>query len=281
MGQAAGGGGQAEVFRAYHLPVHPPRSNSRKKLKENENPGLIVGNISGILGIVWEGGKLPRNGIDGPADLRQNTLESKELPVLDYEKIAESVMMPGQGDPTPPGPQTSRKFVPITDERYQGLAEAKGYDQSNPLTRLKRTHYTHEAMIDVILANPTITQNQLAKEFDRSVPWISRIIGSDAFQGALAKRREELTDPFLVATIEERFRGLAMQSLDVIAEKLEKTQSADLALKALDIASKSLGFGARNVNSGNTQQNFVIQLPGKIAEAAEWAESHSGKLISG
>lgn len=281
MGQAAGGGGQAEVFRAYHLPVHPPRSNSRKKLKEDENPGLIVGNISGILRIAWEVGKLPRNGIDGPADLRQNTLESKELPVLDYEKIAESVMMPGQGDPTPPGPQTSRSLPErrITDERYQGLAAEKGYDQS--YSRIQKTRYSHEAMIDVILANPNITQNELAKTFEKSAPWICRIIGSDAFQGALAKRREELTDPFLVATIEERFRGLAMQSLDVIAEKLEKTQSADLALKALDIASKSLGFGARNVNSGNTQQNFVIQLPGKIAEAAEWAESHSGKLISG
>lgn len=136
-------------------------------------------------------------------------------------------------------------------------------------------------MIDVIVADPTISQINLAKKFDRSVPWISRIIGSDAFQGALAKRREEVLDPFIIATIEERFRGLAMQSLDIIAEKLEKSKDADLALKALDISAKSLGFGARNVNSGNSQTNYVIQLPTKIANAVEWASEHSGQVLEG
>ena len=122
-------------------------------------------------------------------------------------------------------------------------------------------------------------EETIFQRFEKTEAWISRIIGSDAFQGALAKRREELTDPFLVATIEERFRGLAMQSLDVLAEKLELTRSADMALKTLDITSKALGFGARSAGGNTTNNNFVVALPVKIANVEEWAQAHSGGPI--
>jgi hypothetical protein len=129
-------------------------------------------------------------------------------------------------------------------------------------------------MIDVIIAQPTITQNQLASQFGRTPGWISRIMGSDAFQAALAKRKEEIVDPFLTATVEERFRGLAIQSLDVLSEKLAATSNTDLALKSLDISVKALGFGARG--PGNQQNNqFIIQLPPKAASAESWAEEHA------
>lgn len=187
----------------------------------------------------------------------------------DYEKIAESVNIP---DGAPEAVAAAREQLPVSHPRYQGLAEEKGYDQS--YGRINETRYTHEAMIDVIIAQPGIKQNELAKMFDRSVPWISRIIGSDAFQAALAKRREDITDPFLVATVEERMKGLALQSLDIIAEKLDLTKNSDLALKALDISAKSLGFGARASGPGQHNQ-FIIQLPPKAANAEEWAATHT------
>jgi hypothetical protein len=194
-----------------------------------------------------------------------------------YEEIAASVNLPEPEGIEIPADQiaaaTAREFYPVDHPKYQGLAAAKGYDQSRPETRLQSLRYTHEAMIDVILANPSIKQNELAKVFERSVPWISRIIGSDSFQAALAKRREEVTDPFLIATIEERFRGLAYQSLEIIAEKLAATQNTDLALKSLDISAKVLGFGARA--NGPTQNNqFVIQLPPKSANSDDWVAEH-------
>lgn len=174
--------------------------------------------------------------------------------------------------------ETVKSFTRVSDERYQGLAAEKGYDQS--YSRLQRTHYSHEAMIDLIVAEPTISQNELAGKFGYSVPWISRVIGSDAFQGALAKRREEITDPFLIATVEERLRGLATQALDVIAEKMQATQSADIALKALDISVKALGFGARERNSGQVQNNFIVQMPGKAVSAESWAEAYGASRTS-
>lgn len=207
---------------------------------------------------------------------------------LNYEEIAASVEielsepieLPVEDILPSPAPEVRQPLPRITDEKYQGLGAEKGYSQD--YSRIQKMRYSHEAMVDVIIARPSIAQNELAVIFERRPAWISRIIGSDAFQGALAKRREELSDPFLVATMEERFRGLASQSIDILAEKLELTKNADIALKALDISSKALGFGARSVGGGQIQNNFVVQLPNKIASAEVWAEKHvGGKILEG
>lgn len=190
----------------------------------------------------------------------------------DYEQIAASISSEEVEIRAEYIQRAQRDFFPVDHPKYQGLAEAKGYSQEH--ARISKTRYTHEAMIDVILENPDIKQNELAKRFDKSTPWISRIIGSDAFQAALAKRRDELTDPFLIATIEERFRGLAYQSLDIISEKLEASKNVDLALKSLDVSAKVLGFGARAGGQQNNTQ-FIIQLPPKAANAHDWASEHS------
>lgn len=208
---------------------------------------------------------------------------------FDYEKIAEGVKLPEEKTELPQEPEIQsilqREYLPLTHAKYQGIATQKGYKQGEDYSgrRLVRVHYSHEAVIDVIIAEPTLTQREIAQRFGRSENWMSIIMGSDSFQAALAKRRDDVTDPFLVATIEERFRGLATQSLQVLAEKLEATRNPDLALKALDISSKALGFGARQVNGGATvQNNFVVQLPEKIADSADWAAKHSGgKVIDG
>lgn len=213
------------------------------------------------------------------------------MSAFDYEKLADGVKIPETEAKEPElSPdeahnilRADREYLPLTHPKYQGIATQKGYKQGEEYSghRLVRVHYSHEALIDVILAEPTLTQRELAQRFGRSENWISIVMGSDAFQAALAKRRDDVTDPFLVATIEERFRGLATQSLQVLAEKLEMTKSADLAIKALDISSKALGFGARTAGQTNVQNNFVVQLPPKIEDSGDWAAKHSGKVIEG
>lgn len=112
------------------------------------------------------------------------------------------------------------------------------------MTQIKKVRYTHEAMIDTILAEPAISQNALADRFDLSVSWISHVIASDAFQARLSERKEELIDPVLRATIEERFRMLVKKSLDVLLEKLAKPNPPDnLALRAAELGARSLGLG--------------------------------------
>ena len=142
---------------------------------------------------------------------------------------------------------------------------------ANAIARVK---YSHDAMIDLLIANPAISQNELAANFGYTVPWVSRIMNSDAFQARLALRKEELLDPVIVASIEEKFRALASKSLDVVLDKLSVTNSAELGLKALEISATALGYGARQQNL-NVQPNFVVALPAKAADAGSWASAHS------
>lgn len=192
---------------------------------------------------------------------------------MDYAKIAESVMIP-DGPPKKRGVPLGFRFPgPRFENKYIGRAEELGYSQDG--WRPAKLTYTHDALIDVIIANPTLSKKELGERFGRSASWMSRVIGSDAFQGALAKRRDELTDPFLLATIEERLTGVAMQSLDIISEKLEQTQNLDTAMKALEVSAKALGFGARTGNTAAQQTNFVIQLPGKSPDSSSWTADHA------
>lgn len=213
---------------------------------------------------------------------------------IDYEKLADEVYIEPRPEAVAEKPipadqahsilQAGREYLPLNHEKYQGIGAAKGYKQGDDYSgnRLKRVHYSHEAMIDVIIAEPTLSQNELAARFEKSVSWISIIMGSDAFQAALAKRRDDILDPFLVATIEERLRGLADQSLRVLATKLEQSNNPDLALKSLELTTKALGFGARAVGQTNVQNNFVVQLPPQIEDSGSWAAQHSGqKVIQG
>lgn len=150
-------------------------------------------------------------------------------------------------------------------------APLAGTDSAN--LAIARVSYTHDAMIDLIINNPRISQNEIAKHFGYTAAWVSRIKNSDAFQQRLAARKADLVDPSILATLEEKFAALADRSMDIIQEKLELTQSPDLAFKALELSSKALGYGARQQNVA-VQQNFVVAMPQKAESGAAWAAQH-------
>lgn len=121
-------------------------------------------------------------------------------------------------------------------------------DRAPTMGRLAKVRYTHEALIDLIIAHPEMTQNQLAAYFGYTPSWISNILASDALQAKMAARREEIVDPELKATIEERFRALAIQSLRVLQDKLNAPQVSDnVALRAAELGAKALGIGGHAV----------------------------------
>jgi len=143
---------------------------------------------------------------------------------------------------------------------------------------IARVKYTHDSMVDLIIANPAISQGDLAKHFGYTQAWVSRVMNSDAFLARLAVRKNDIVDPALTLSIDEKLRALASKSLDIVMEKLTLTQSADLGLKAMEIATKSLGYGARQQNL-NVQQNFVVALPAKSQDADMWAASHGPRGV--
>jgi transcriptional regulator with XRE-family HTH domain len=113
---------------------------------------------------------------------------------------------------------------------------------------IAKVSYTHDAMIDMIIAAPSISQNELAARFGYTAAWISQIISSDAFQSRLADRRDEIVDPAIRASVEEQFKGLVFRSLDILRAKLSKPAEAipdNLALRSLELSSRALGYGVK------------------------------------
>lgn len=136
-----------------------------------------------------------------------------------------------------------------------------------------RVRYSHDAMIDLMLANPAIKQHEIAAHFKVTGAWISRVVNSDAFLARLSQRKAELIDPIIVSNMQDKLMGLMDQSIEVLADKLEASKSPDLAAKALELSSKALGYGARRDNIA-VQNTFVVALPAKEADSGSWAAKY-------
>lgn len=149
---------------------------------------------------------------------------------------------------------------------------------------LKKVSYTHDAMIDEIIANPGIQENELAEIFGFSKAWVTRLICSDAFQARLALRKSELIDPKLLATAEERFRHGEMLALDIVADKLAVTKDAKLAMQFLNMTSKARAYGARAAGPSIVNNSYVVALPPVAQSAEEWQKdvtNRAQRIIEG
>lgn len=110
--------------------------------------------------------------------------------------------------------------------------------------------YTPQAMVQIMIDHPDWGHKELAEAFGRSPSWTSAVLASDAFQQALDTRRHEVADPSLSATMEERFKGLAIRAATVLQEKLNSQGVSDLVvLKAAELGIKALGMGHKPVET--------------------------------
>lgn len=146
-------------------------------------------------------------------------------------------------------------------------------------TAVQKVSYTHDAMIDQIIANPEVSGRQLAEHFGYTEGWVSRVVRSDAFRERLAARKAEVVDPLILESVDSRFELLLKRSLEVLQEKLkpEAAPSADLALKTADLGARALGYGAKQAGVQINQQ-FVVAMPQKAESAEEWL---AGRTIEG
>lgn len=152
---------------------------------------------------------------------------------------------------------------------------------SEPSTAIEKVSYSHDKMIDLIIANPRIKQDHLAQYFGYTPAWVSRIMSSDAFRLRMEQRREELVNPIITATLEERFADLALRGAAIMQEKLDNpavmVTFADAA-KAVEIGAKGLavgGFGSKV----SVDVNANIDLRGALEEAQRRREQLIGATI--
>ena len=144
---------------------------------------------------------------------------------------------------------------------------------------LKKVHYSHDAMVDLIIAQPSISQNQIAQHFDKTPAWISIIVNSDAFKNRLAERKDEVIDPILRTSLEERIRGCVDLSLQVLQEKLRANPNPNLAVRVLEHGTRALGFGARVPSQAVQVITYVAVVPAKSLSAEAWATEHNPRPV--
>jgi hypothetical protein len=142
-----------------------------------------------------------------------------------------------------------KKFDP------EGVAErvTENYSVSRP--QIDKVRYTHNAMVDLLITNPGISQDRIAQYFGYSPSWVCTILASDAFQVQLARRRHELIDPSIAATIEERFKALAETSVNKLIEHINRPMvnvDPEILIKAAALGAKALGIG------GNAAAKTVV-----------------------
>lgn len=111
-----------------------------------------------------------------------------------------------------------------------------------PSNQVDRTHdgdgkssFSYEQLADTLILNPRISGKELSKLFGYTETWISIVMNSDAFRVVMQRRKGDLVDPILRASIEDHYKALAARSCHVLMEKLSapvQVISDDLALKA-------------------------------------------------
>jgi hypothetical protein len=152
--------------------------------------------------------------------------------------------------------------------------------------RLQKVSYTHDAMIEFIIAESArpggISQKQIAEYFGYTEAWVSNILASDAFQMRLDNRRKELIDPELAATIKERFQALVIQSLKVLQQQLNKTEvSPNVALRCAELGAKALGVGGHSQPPPAPSQDRLLRLAERLVVLQAGVRARVGETIDG
>jgi hypothetical protein len=127
-------------------------------------------------------------------------------------------------------------------------------------------------MVQLMVDNPSWSHTRFASYFGRQPSWMSAVLASDAFQQALDGRRHEVADPSLSASMDERFKGLAIRAATVLQEKLNSTGVSDLVvLKAAEIGIKALGMGQKQPEAPKPEapQNSSQSVAEKLLAAME------------
>lgn len=213
-------------------------------------------------------------------------------PFLPAEAARRNLAGMSEENPLPPAAPEIAPSVPLAEGSSEvlelpsaaGQAEAetpepevsppalKRHEQGLKVGQVKKglRTITHDAIIDYVLSNPRSTRSQIAEAFGyKSAGSVTIIINSDAFQARLHARRETLIDPLILGNVQDRIKGLADRSVEILEEKLRTSADGGFALKVLEVTQRAGDYGA-SAKAGSVQTQFVVNLPGPAASSNEW-----------
>lgn len=104
--------------------------------------------------------------------------------------------------------------------------------------------YTAQALVELMIQQPTWRHEQYAGHFGRGLGWFYSILASDSFQLTLDPYRHQIADPTITSTLQERFRALTLRALGVLQSKMDLPDVSDIVvIKSAEIGIKALGMG--------------------------------------
>lgn len=157
-------------------------------------------------------------------------------------------------------PASLREFLEVGD-----LAAEVGAQLAPPAT-IQKVRYTHIDMIDFIISNPGCRQKDLAARYGYTESWVSTVMSSDAFKAAFAARRNEVVDPELTASVNERFEALTRRSLERLMAALDRPNVSDTTLlRAAELGAKALGVGG-NAPPRAPESDHLAQLANRLID---------------
>ena len=141
---------------------------------------------------------------------------------------------------------------------------------------IAKVRYTHDAMIDLILSRPEISQAELAKQFGFTQTWISIVVNSDSFKERMAERKAELLDPKIKASLDERVFGAANRAMDRLIDRLDSDTHGSIKTQDL-VAIAKLAVAPKQTAPAAPQNNlYVVQLPAPAQNSQAWLANVTG-----
>ena len=142
---------------------------------------------------------------------------------------------------------------------------------------LQTLNHRHEAIALWLIANPDKQQNDCAREFGYTVPWLSRIINSDLFQALytdMCKERKEVA----VHTLGNKIIHAASLGLDKTIEKLEGPEAVTerFVMETTNSLLDRLGFTGK-ADGGEEKHLHLHLTAGDLKAAGERARIVNGE----
>lgn len=113
-------------------------------------------------------------------------------------------------------------------------------------TQVRRLSHTHKAIMEFMIANPEMSNDNVAAQFGYTPTWLSQLVHSDLFQMEL-KYWQDLGLCEATLGIKDRLNDVAHQSLERLQRRLSTIGDqipVDSLVDISEMALKSLGFGA-------------------------------------
>lgn len=141
--------------------------------------------------------------------------------------------------------------------RFMTHRTAEG--QGVQIQRLTPRHY---ALMDFILANPTLSMGEVALSFGVTQAWLSTVYHSDLFQHVINERRNAISSDYDRTTV-AKLRVIADKGLNSLVDALDDEETplnsrqsiTEMSLKALGYLGKGAAQPQVVIQNNNIQQN--------------------------